>query len=60
VPGDVNGDGPVDIYDAIVVSNSFMSKLGGRNWNANANINGDNIVDIYDAILLASNYGKAA
>jgi len=58
IPGDVNGDGGVDIYDAIVISNSFMSTSGSRKWNANANINGDNIVDIYDAIILANHYNQ--
>ncbi len=60
IPGDVNGDEAVDIYDAIVVANSFMSTSGSRKWNANANINNDNMVDIYDAIILAGNYGKTA
>jgi parallel beta-helix repeat protein len=60
IPGDVNGNGGVDIYDAIILGNSFMSTPGSRKWNANANINNDNMVDIYDAIILAGNYGKTA
>jgi len=58
--GDLNGDGTVDIYDAITLANAYNSIPGSPNWNANADINSDDIVDIYDAILLANNYGKTA
>ena len=60
IPGDVNGDGTVDIYDAITLGNSFLATSDSRNWNANADITNDNVVDIYDAITLANNYGKTA
>jgi hypothetical protein len=58
IPGDVKGDFIVDIYDAIILSNSYNSVPPSSNWNPNADINCDNIVDIYDAIILANNYGK--
>jgi hypothetical protein len=56
--GDVNGDGMVDIYDAILLASSYGSKLGDPNWNSNADLNNDGAVDIFDAILLAGNFGK--
>jgi hypothetical protein len=58
--GDMNSDGIVDIYDAILLANALNSKPGDPNWNIAADINSDKIVDIYDAILLANNYGKTA
>jgi PKD repeat protein len=58
--GDVNGDGMVDIYDAILVAASYGSSLGGPNWNSNADFNSDGMVDIYDAIMLSGNFGKIA
>jgi hypothetical protein len=58
IPGDINGDGTVDIYDAILLSNAFNSFAGGPNWNPNADINGDGIVDIYDAIIVAGHFGQ--
>jgi parallel beta-helix repeat protein len=58
LPGDLNGDGAVDIYDAILLAGAYNSTPGKANWNPNADINGDNIVDIYDAILLANHYGQ--
>ncbi len=60
IPGDINGDGTVDIYDAITLAGAYNSKLGDPNWNVAADINSDNTVDIYDAILLANNFGNTA
>jgi hypothetical protein len=58
IVADLNGDGIVDIYDAIVLANAYSSVPTSSNWNGNADINSDNVVDIYDAIILANNYGK--
>jgi len=58
VTADINNDGSVDIYDAILLANSFNSIPTSPNWNSKADLNSDNIVDIYDAIILANNYGK--
>jgi nitroreductase len=58
VRGDINNDGVVDIFDAIMLSAAWNSMPGSPKWNPNADINSDNIVDIYDAIILANNFGK--
>ncbi|MGD0496049.1 MAG: NosD domain-containing protein [Candidatus Bathyarchaeia archaeon] len=58
IKGDINGDGTVDIYDAILLAGAFNSVRGSSNWNPNADINSDGTVDIYDAIILAGNFGK--
>ena len=55
--GDVNGDGVVDIYDAITLAKAYNSSPGSPNWNPNADLNSDNVVDIFDAIILANHYG---
>jgi len=57
---DIDFDGSVDIYDAILLANAYNSRPSDPNWNVAADINNDNVVDIYDAILLANNYGKTA
>jgi hypothetical protein len=55
IPGDVNGDGIVnmqDIYTELILR--FMSRLGDSNYSANSDINSDNVInyqDIYIAIL---------
>jgi len=57
LPGDLNGDGTVDIYDAIVLGGAFGATSSSSNWNPAADINGDGVVDIYDAIILAAHFG---
>lgn len=56
--GDVNGDGNVDIYDAMAASTAFGSHPGYPNWNDAADVNGDGTVNIFDVILMARNFGK--
>lgn len=59
IPGDVNGDGTVNILDAIKLAGAFGSVPGDSKWNPNADINGDGTVNILDAIKLAGNFGKS-
>jgi outer membrane protein assembly factor BamB len=56
IPGDINGDGTVNILDAILLSNAFLGKPGDPNWNPEADINGDGFVNILDAIILANHF----
>ncbi|MGD0496597.1 MAG: PQQ-binding-like beta-propeller repeat protein [Candidatus Bathyarchaeia archaeon] len=58
IPGDINGDGTVDIYDAIILAGAFNSSPGSPKWNPNADINGDGTVDIYDAIILSGHFNQ--
>jgi len=58
IPGDITGDGSVDIYDAIRLANAFSSNPHSSNWNPLADLNGDGFVDIYDAIILANHFGQ--
>jgi len=59
IPGNLNTDKVVDIYDAITLASGYGSAPGRSNWNPNADINDDEIVDIYDAIVLAGHYGES-
>lgn len=56
--GDINGDGVVDIFDAILLSAAFGSTPSAPNWNSRADLNEDNIVDIFDAIVFSSHFGE--
>ena len=59
LPGDINGDLNVDIFDAVLLAGSFLKTVGNPQYNPNADINSDGIVDIFDAISLANNFGKS-
>ena len=55
--GDLNGDGAVDLFDALLLAKAFGTNPDLQNWNEDADINGDGIVDIYDAIALCNCFG---
>ncbi len=57
--GDINGDGTVNILDAIILAKAFGSKPGDPNWDSRADLNKDSVVNILDAIKLAENFGKS-
>ena len=57
-PGDVNGDGVVDIDDITICQIAFGSFRGHPKWDSTADLNCDGIVDIDDVIMVALNFGK--
>jgi len=58
VLGDINGDGTVNVLDAILLAKAFGSRPGSPNWDPRADLNKDSVVNILDAIKLAGNFGK--
>lgn len=60
LPEDLNGDGKVDIYDALMLAAVFGTKQGDANWNPNADVVADGKIDILDAIRIAANFGQQA
>jgi hypothetical protein len=59
LPGDINGDGKVDIEDLVLFARAFGSKKGDANFDARADFNNDGFVDGLDLILLAYNWGES-
>jgi hypothetical protein len=59
IVGDINGDGVVNIYDAILLASAFGSTPRDSNWNPNADLNNDGVVDIYDVILFSAHFGMS-
>lgn len=59
IPGDINADKVVDIFDAVLLANAAGSRPGYPNWNPNCDINCDEIVDVFDAVKLAANAGRS-
>jgi len=57
IPGDINGDDVVDIFDIVTAAKAFGSKPGDPKWNPNADVNSDDIVDIFDVVSIAVNFG---
>jgi len=60
IPGDVNADGLVDIFDCVTVALAFGSSSSDPipPWNPNADINNDGTVDIFDIVVVAVHFGE--
>jgi hypothetical protein len=58
IPGNINGDVTVDIFDAILLANAFNSSPGNPKWSPNADLMTNDAIDIFDAIVLANHFGQ--
>ena len=58
IPGDVNGDGCVDIFDAVIIGLSFGSCPDDSNWDPRADIIEDDLIDIFDMVVVALHFGE--
>jgi len=58
IPGDVNGDGAVDIDDLEKVAIAYGSTPGEPTWNVDTDLNRDNIVNILELFTVGKNYEK--
>jgi hypothetical protein len=57
IPGDVNGDGTVDVLDLLLISKAFGTMPGDPNYNMYADINRDGSIDVLDMILVSLHMG---
>jgi parallel beta-helix repeat protein len=57
VPGDVDGDGDIDIYDIVRITSSYNAIIGDPRYYANADIDGSGIINIFDVVIATSRYG---
>jgi hypothetical protein len=58
LPGDIDGNGWVNVLDAIDLSTSFGKSIGQTGFNPNADFDDNGIVNILDAITLANHYNQ--
>jgi len=57
IPGDLDGDGDVDIFDLVIVGNCFGLEATGDCERADANNSGGTI-DIFDLVMVGSHFGN--
>ena len=53
---DVNGDGHIDVNDAIIVAECFGSAVGMSTWNPTTDVIPDGTIDISDIFLVVSSF----
>ncbi len=58
IPGDVDEDFDVDIYDLVTIASAYGSKPPGPRYQPNWDINCDEIIDIYDIVIASVHYGQ--
>jgi hypothetical protein len=57
--GDVNGDGAVDLYDAVILLAAYGAVEGDPNWNPECDLCPEwGIINLYDAVMLNYKYGQ--
>ena len=59
IPGDLNGDGKVNLQDLVLLALAYGSTPGSPNWNPNADIEGTGRVGLTDLVILAQHYEQA-
>lgn len=60
LPGDVNGDGTVDMLDVSMIIDAFLYSPGTQNWNPSCDINGDLSVDMADISIAIDHFMESA
>jgi len=58
IPGDVDGDRDVDIYDVVKITGIYGSKRGDPQFNPNSDLDDDGEIKIYDVVRCTSHYGQ--
>lgn len=59
IPGDVDGDRDVDIFDIVRVARAYNTECGDPDFDPNCDIDGDGDIDIFDIIIATGNYGTS-
>jgi len=58
IPGDINGDGIVNLLDLIIVLLALGSSEGDPNWNENADLVKDGTINVLDLGVVLRNFGR--
>jgi parallel beta-helix repeat protein len=60
IPGDVDLDGDVDIFDVVILSGCYGATWSNTDWTPQADIAAPfGKIDIFDVVLCSGNYGKS-
>ena len=57
IESDINGDGCVNVKDAVLLGAAFGSKEGDPDWNPDCDLNDDGVINIKDAVILQADFG---
>jgi hypothetical protein len=58
IPGDVDADFDVDIYDIVGIASCYGAKKGEWQYAPVCDINDNEVIDIYDVVIACTHYGQ--
>jgi hypothetical protein len=58
MPGDINADGIVDIFDCVRIALAFSATPHDPNWDPNSDIDNSNLIDIFDLVIVAIHFAE--
>lgn len=58
LPGDLNGDGNVDLLDEALLQTLYGTKAGETGYDAGADVDGDGVIDLRDLALFGFSHGS--
>ncbi len=58
IPGDVDGDFDVDLYDVVKICVAYRSEKGDPTYVPNRDINCDGVINLYDVVIACIHYGQ--
>jgi Ca2+-binding EF-hand superfamily protein len=58
IPGDVDGNGKVDMGDIVSILLALGSTPGKPNWNPNCDVDNNGIIDKSDLMIALNNFGQ--
>ena len=59
VPGDVDMDRDVDIFDIVAMIGSYDSEIGDPEYELNYDLDSDGDIDIFDIVAACNHYGES-
>lgn len=59
LPGDVDADRDVDIFDIVMIASAYGSEEGDPDYNPLYDLDGDGDIDIFDIVAAAGHYGES-
>jgi len=59
IPGDVDGDKDVDIFDIVTMADIYGTSQHDPDFNPDCDIDGDLDIDIFDIVIAAGHYGES-
>jgi hypothetical protein len=58
IPGDMDGDRDVDIFDVVSTAYAYGTREGDSQYVPDYDIDGDGTIDLLDMVTIAGNYGQ--